>query len=1213
MPTFAEKLLQNISNAQQPVRATERPKVTEEKTQDWPTLQAANPIRSQQPAKENKTKNNTEQENKVKNTNISLPTGVSYDTYIRRRVQQKEFSGDSFICSPEESVASPSPCNSAASSTVSLPTSLEDHDLTSKSDHASSSREKETLSFAAAAAASPKTSVQMNADQDRSVKEYLVLEKSSVRQQQQQPIPSSANFLSRIQSPSTPAPTSTVTVGEILFRRPLSTPAQQATMQHSVAQQTPTQTAQVHESTVQQPQLQPQVQQPRVQQQPMQSTQSTINPSLRQASWAPPLAGRPSAPLTPPGLTIQSRPMAQGSAPDQQNPIRATSRPVSHAVDRPLDPYATGFLPNWLRQVNTDSNYTHIPLPASESISTVDYEDYALHVWPQPLWQAWQDGRLSHDDDDANVFDTNATRLPEDTTHDVSASLQVEGEETFDGDLAGLASTRTAAFDPTPLEEYNSSGPSLPLADDSVVRHLHTLTPFTYAKHWKPLLDSESKHREEELASYTMYSQSLEFFNYSPEHSQRNGLFILTVPGVREERPQLFAGDRLFLRPLAAAHPNDPAQNPGWLHIQLEARVRAVRTLQSHVIIECPQLDELIRRMIISLTFTKFNIIFAYDPRAFLEDIKATELLSHKMIRKGRSAKVLSKWLFPTREDAEKEVKKMGDFQALDWYDTGLNPEQQAAVASIVLHKRDIPYLLSGPPGTGKTKTSVEAVMQILSRNPQARVLVVAPSNAACDVFALRLASRLSPTELFRLNHPSRTFAEVPEALNMYTHVDETKNVFGLPPWKSLMRAKVVVTACQDVPLLNHSRVANNTDLGELQDQFLSGFKQAADSGVSLHWTHLLVDEAGQATEPDLTPALACVLPHYKCQEVPGIILVGDVKQLGPSIRSAACRSHELDVSLLERLSGRGAYRRSLIELRQFGRNVVASIGQETSPVAADFVSCGHLIRNYRARHPALLHLPSNLFYGDSLVPSSLPTARSLQLLSWSGLPNSGVEKGQPMLFADVRTRDDWVHEGVSWYNLGEASKIVEICQNLMRDNPDLKPEEISVISPFREQVWRIRVLLRQVLLSGVRVGPVEAFQGQESPVVILSPVRSSARFIDRDRETSSGLMSESKRLNVAITRARELLIIVGNAEVLSDCGDWRSIIGHAKRNGWMRPWDSKEFSKFPKSSSAASISEDNLDACRSPISTSQISALECAERGDEGWWKLMLSIHKAQ
>jgi hypothetical protein len=222
-----------------------------------------------------------------------------------------------------------------------------------------------------------------------------------------------------------------------------------------------------------------------------------------------------------------------------------------------------------------------------------------------------------------------------------------------------------------------------------------------------------------------------------------------------------------------------------------------------------------------------------------------------------------------------------------------------------------------------------------------------------------------------------------------------------------------------------------------------------------------------------------------------------------------------------------------------------------------------------------------------------------------------------PMLFADVRSHEEWVDEGVSWWNEGEVQKIVELCRSLVgpmggatstsnyAQSPNngqsiVKPTEIAVISPFREQVWRLRVALRAVGLGDVAVGPVEAYQGQEAPIVILSPVRSRSRFLAGDRQAGQGLVCEAKRLNVALTRARELLIVVGNAELLSThCESWRRVVGHARRNGWLIE------AKMARDSAATG--QESAIAGEEGAAQEEISALESAEASVSGsWWRRM-------
>lgn len=119
--------------------------------------------------------------------------------------------------------------------------------------------------------------------------------------------------------------------------------------------------------------------------------------------------------------------------------------------------------------------------------------------------------------------------------------------------------------------------------------------------------------------------------------------------------------------------------------------------------------------------------------------------------------------------------------------------------------------------------------------------------------------------------------------------------------------------------------MASNVDVGHLQRFFLPDTLKGAEehSEVRPHWTHLLVDEAAQGTEPDLSPALATVMPHPTCKEALSVVLIGDAAQLVPSIRSSYARSHSLDISLYERLSKLPVYAEALKTLKQQGRATV--------------------------------------------------------------------------------------------------------------------------------------------------------------------------------------------------------------------------------------------------------------------------------------------------
>ncbi|CAO1637930.1 unnamed protein product [Parajaminaea phylloscopi] len=960
-------------------------------------------------------------------------------------------------------------------------------------------------------------------------------------------------------------------------------------------------------------------------------------------------------------MSLQLRPedehdsaAAAAASPDDSEPLTPlhrngqSTRSFEAPVLAPLDRFAQIYIPSWLKAVNEDVSFTYIPLDPRFPSNAVNFDEYARHVWPAPIWDAMRD--VSGGD---TASEPSTTALNGGSFNDESRFEQdnSDGEnEDFDPTRRSpIVPNRTlhpaAELRPIPSDDTSTTRSSIELLSQAPASSgSRPLSASKYQEYWHPLIEAEMLCRRAEMRDCSAYAQQLRPYGSSasphgatPDGWDPDGLYLLHLPGIREDRPKLVAGDTLQLRPLNPGVGYGHLQDSGWLHLVFEAKVSAVQALKGELVISCPPLQEYLKFHFPTVHEMRTNVQFPYEGAFMQESLSAIQHLASRLSNSPEQRRWFNDALFPeafTKHASARPAEGDGTASVYE-YDDSLNREQRAAVVAMTSRTHRIPFLLSGPPGTGKTKTSVEAILQ-LAREPSHHILVVTPSHAASDVLTRRLAKHLEPHHLLRLNGPARTFAETPQSVAMFCYVDARLNSYSLPPWYQLMRYRVVVCTAFDVSLLLNSKTSSNNDFGNLQTTFspLLGVDSRGHTEIRLHWTHLLVDEAAQGTEPDLAPALAAIMPHKRCRQAPSIILVGDPAQLGPAVRSQDAASSGLSMSLLERLSRRPVYAEALAQLKRQARALVLS-GDTRTPTSekrsgnrmqhlrdAARDHCGHLIRNYRARHPALLHTSSSLFYADSLVPSATPTPHSLSMLQWPGLRRRGIQDGLPLLFLDQRSDEDWVDEGVSWKNEGEAQQIVSICQSLTAPSDRagawphrVQAENIAVISPFREQVWRIRILLRRAGLRAVNVGPVEAFQGQESDVVIISPVRSQSRFIDRDKKLSVGLIAEPKRLNVALTRARDLLIIVGNAECLSACEDWRQILAHARRNEWIVRSNDEAWLRLRLLSSGIaqnrtthSPDQDAEDQQVRLDTGERISALESAESSGRGWWQHMLN-----
>ncbi|GFR52024.1 hypothetical protein Agub_g14448, partial [Astrephomene gubernaculifera] len=196
------------------------------------------------------------------------------------------------------------------------------------------------------------------------------------------------------------------------------------------------------------------------------------------------------------------------------------------------------------------------------------------------------------------------------------------------------------------------------------------------------------------------------------------------------------------------------------------------------------------------------------------------------------------------------------------------------------------------------------------------------------------------------------------------------------------------------------------------------------------------------------------------------------------------------------------------------------------------------LLNNYRS-HPAILRVPNAAFYRDELRTAA-PMMEVNSMLLWEGLPNDRV----PLLMHHLVGKDEQEANSPSWQNLLEARQVVEYVRALlgMRGGRKVEGRDIGIISPYKKQVQRIRALLKE-LAHYIKVGSVEEFQGQERRIIIISTVRSSDEYLEFDSRHRLGFLANPKRFNVAITRAKALVIVVGNAQILSHDRYWRALL----------------------------------------------------------------------
>jgi hypothetical protein len=735
---------------------------------------------------------------------------------------------------------------------------------------------------------------------------------------------------------------------------------------------------------------------------------------------------------------------------------------------------------------------------------------------------------------------------------------------------------------------------------DSII-HTH------YELYFRYHLEAEIRSQQQENESYSLFGHDT---TLSHDNGQTTCSFL--VPGIRENSPYVEEDDIIQLRQLRydqarrllgmeqwlapssqfhAATPGFPApggrwrgeQAPGWTGIIYNARLLTVQRKEMRLEVRVHGLVAqglIAQNASLAKQYAKFNVRFPVPKERYLPMKHVLPIIQGGLRQNNRSrnqyqgthgvtnaSQVISHttalnsyghpflgvlpqtchhWirskLFPI--DADCQVQTMlnpGSFNRL-FFDEQLNWEQLKAIESICSHNYGtLPYLISGPPGTGKTKTLVEVALQLLkSVDGVSHILFCAPSDPAADTIVQRISAHFNPTELLRLNRPSRTFAQVPGAVLPFCYTSQDK--FDLPPFKQLMACKLVVTTCRDASLLLYSQMTNR-DLYVAEYGLRTSIHPyaAQPSQVELHWTALLIDEAAQAMEPEALVLLSIVVPPLESAKLafsPLFVMAGDEYQLGPR---TALPSSPLKTSLFSRLFARPVYAEHPLARGKSG-DTPRTLSSAMLPIARP--AFANLIRNYRS-HPAILAVPSALFYADTLEPEATDIDRLASWSEWRG-------RRWPVLFRENNSGDQLEADGGGWYNVGEAQLACWYAALLVQTRL-VAQDEICIMAPFQAQVGCLRKTIRDKRygsLWDIDIGPTEAFQGLERGVVILCTTRSKERFINSDKKANWGIIGLPNKMNVALTRAKFGLIVIGRREILLGDPNWKAFLDFCDRNG---------------------------------------------------------------
>ena len=431
--------------------------------------------------------------------------------------------------------------------------------------------------------------------------------------------------------------------------------------------------------------------------------------------------------------------------------------------------------------------------------------------------------------------------------------------------------------------------------------------------------------------------------------------------------------------------------------------------------------------------------------------------------------------------------------------DLDLDLAQRAAIeGALAAHQV---ALIHGPPGTGKTRTLVEVVRQCAARGEQ--VLATAPSNTAVDNLGVRLADAGLP--VVRLGHPARVApaleARTVDALIAASDGAALARELG-DRARELRKRALGKRGPEARELWSEVRALDrdaSSALADAETQILARAPVvlATCTGADHHalgertFDTVLIDEATQAADPLALVAMA---------RGRRVVLAGDPHQLPPTVVDVDAARAGLATTYFERLARRAG-----------------------APM---------LVTQHRM-HAHIMRFPSASKYGDALVASPAVAAHALDDLGARPDP----ARGGALWLLDTAGKDwtdrqggldadDDAHADPSTWNPEQAERTAREVRRLL--SRGVAPADVAVIAAYDAQVRRLRALLADERAAGLEVATVDGFQGREKEAVVVDLVRSNA-------DGTIGFLADTRRMNVALTRARRFLLVIGDSATLGD------------------------------------------------------------------------------
>jgi len=476
-----------------------------------------------------------------------------------------------------------------------------------------------------------------------------------------------------------------------------------------------------------------------------------------------------------------------------------------------------------------------------------------------------------------------------------------------------------------------------------------------------------------------------------------------------------------------------------------------------------------------------------------------------------------------------------------------LNESQKEAVKKAIGSQEF--HLVHGPPGTGKTVTSVEIIEQAIEKDKE--ILACADSNVAVDNLVEHLVSR--GREVVRVGHPARvtpilrehsldfilekneTYQKAQELRERALSLKDERDEYTYPSgrWRRGLSNEAIKNLAEKgkgsrgIPPNKMKEMAKSLEIQEKVDELFEkvddlekkAVREVLDKADVVCSTNsssasqaleeedfdlCVIDEATQATEP------SCLIPVVKTDK---LVMAGDHKQLPPTILNEKAKDEGLDETMFERLIALyGDDVKSLLKTQY-------RMHERIMRFSADEFYDGELIADDSVRRHTLSDLIEEELEGK--FKDILDTRMPLSLLDTQGEMPERTKVGS-----------------TSKENPGEAVLAEDFASRYMELG--LEATDIGIITPYKDQADQIK---KKVDQEDLEVDTVDGFQGREKEVIILSLTRSNKNGV-------IGFLRDLRRLNVSLTRAKRKLIVIGDTETLSSHDIYEKLFEYIEREG---------------------------------------------------------------